>query len=155
MKRSHDYKAEGVISPCELGERIRANRELRGHGNRVLFCKGSHVNPGTLASYERGSASPSYASLIQLSDMLEVTVGQILGLESVPGLDDANLSSVQMRRERLNSCYVSSPDNARILDTVVECLGDQGDDSKAMDAMAAIMDVSRPCLTDRLSGARP
>lgn len=147
--------AEGIITKEELGSRIRAIRELRGYANRTALCVDRQLRPGTLAGYESGSAAPSYVALIQLSDLLDVTVGQILGLELVPGLDDSDPSPVQMRREKLNACYVSNPENARILDTVVECLGDQRDDSKAMDAMAAIMDVSRPCPSDRQSVARP
>ena len=138
---------KGIITAPELGNRIRDLRCWRGYANRTDFSEIVGINRGTIAGYEHGKNAPSYIGLVKLSDALEVSVDQLLALETVPGFDKSSTDEVDARRSTLNDCYVSNPENARILDTVVCCLNDKHDTEKAMDALAAVMDVARPCLS--------
>lgn len=149
MSASSKSPGKGIITTRELGARIRAIREWRGYSNRVRFCSQAGINPGSLSTYERGASTPNFTLLIQLSDLLEITVDQLLALDTIPGFDTKHDEDdpVTKRRSTLNDCYVSNPENARILDTVVCCLNDKHDTEKAMDALAAVMDVARPCLS--------
>lgn len=137
---------DGIIGIRELGERILLLRKWRNFKNRTEFCKICGINRSTVAGYEAGTSAPSYVALVRLADALEVSINQLLKLEPIPNFDTVD-DEVQKRRTSLNDCYVNNPENARILDTVVCCLNDKHDTEKAMDALAAVMDVARPCLS--------
>lgn len=137
---------DGIIGIHELGERIARLREWRHFKNRTEFCKVCGINRSTVAGYEAGASAPSYVALVRLADALEVTINQLLALDPIPNFDTTG-DELQTRRTSLHDCYVDSPENARILDTVVSCLNDKHDTEKAMDALAAVMDVARPCLS--------
>lgn len=59
--------------PDNFAERLQWLREKRGISRRVLseLCG---LNKNAIARYERGEAEPTFASLVALSDFLEVTI---------------------------------------------------------------------------------
>ena len=146
MGKLLDNDKGGIITREELGKRIKALRIWRGYKSRTEFAHLIGINLSTITGYEFGESAPSYVGLVRLADFLNVTIDQLLALEPIPNFDTTG-DELQTRRTSLHDCYVDSPENARILDTVVSCLNDKHDTEKAMDALAAVMDVTRPCLS--------
>ena len=129
---------DGIISKTELGERMRSIRLWRGHPVRTDFCRAAGLNQSSLASYEAGESVPSYVGLIRIADALEVTVGQLLATEVIPGLDAPEEALRDGRRDRVVESYAKSVENARVLDSVVDSLEARDDAVKAFLALRAV-----------------
>lgn len=131
---------DGIVSKTELGERMRSIRLWRGHPVRTDFCRAAGLNQSSLASYEAGESVPSYVGLIRIADALEVTVGQLLATEVIPGLDAPEEALRDGRRDRMVASYAKSVENAQVLDSVVDFLEAREDAVKAVIALRTVAD---------------
>lgn len=64
----------------EVGQRIALHRRARGYTQKDLAEK-ARINHGALCSIEQGVTSPTIDTLINIANVLDLTLGDFLGTE--------------------------------------------------------------------------
>lgn len=95
-----------------LSERIKHARKQKGMSQEELAVRINVVRQ-TVSKYENGLSVPDADILIRLSEALEVSVSDLLGIQDTDnGLDNADLSH---ELERLNKLLAEKSENERLL----------------------------------------
>lgn len=71
------------MSPVEVGERLRLHRERQGMDQEELAYRG-RVSAKTVSNIECGKHSPRLSTLIQLAEVLGVSVSELLAARFLP-----------------------------------------------------------------------
>ncbi|MDO4531867.1 MAG: helix-turn-helix transcriptional regulator [Bacillota bacterium] len=64
----------------DFGENLKKLRKQKGY-SQVRLAKELHYGSTAIANYESGRNEPSFAVLIRLAELLDVTVDELIGVE--------------------------------------------------------------------------
>lgn len=76
-----------ALSDREIGMRVRAVRKEHGL-SQISFARKFHMTQQTLSRYENGKISIPNATLENIAEAMDVSVGDFLGVDSMTFTDD-------------------------------------------------------------------
>ena len=85
-----------------LGKRIKGLREANGYRQEDL-ARLTDIGRSSIGAYEIGSESPTYANLIRIAQVLNVSTDYLLGYENEDYLDLSGID--EKKRESIYELY--------------------------------------------------
>lgn len=108
----------------DFGKRLRTTRAQRGYSQYELAAA-VHVSPGTISHYENGSREPGASTLIQMSEVLNVSIDYLMGITDAdipPALYNKQFCKGTTFGEFIEACEKLDGSHRQLLDQIVSCI---------------------------------
>ncbi len=108
----------------DFGKRLRSTRAQRGYSQQELAAA-VHVSPGTISHYENGSREPGGSTLIQISEILNVSIDFLMGITDVdipPSQFKKPFCKGTTLGNFVETCAKLDLSHRQLLDSIVSCI---------------------------------
>ena len=108
----------------DFGKKLRTTRAQRGYSQQELAAA-VHVSPGTISHYENGSREPGASTLIQMSEILNVSIDYLMGITDVdipPAQFKKQFCKGTTLGDFVEACSKLDSAHRQLLDQLLSCI---------------------------------
>lgn len=93
-----------------FGERLKQRADQLGLSGAEV-ARRLAITTDRYNKYENNRNEPDLETLVRIAEVLEVTAGQLLAMEPIPGLDGSDADGRQRNRAELDACLQKMNDD--------------------------------------------